>query len=196
MKTLLLSVLLFFVSQVSQAYLEFEVQPLSVQSKSKVQVLGVQVTQESQEQRGVIFTGDAAQQVAQSYHYSDFDSSQQMIVMTGQECDSLVGDSIYGIHRTTDLILITSSMFARSALSLAFDVINAGTRFLWLDVSTRHTRGKSLVKGVLYAPNQETYVVDDRGFSLVSTPVYIISRTFEFICDIPGYLGLWFLECY
>jgi hypothetical protein len=190
MKTLLMSILLFFVTQVSHAYVQFEVQPLSLKAQS--QVMGVHTGEQGQD--AIIYTGQAAQKVAKAAGCR-FNPAQEMIVATGSEVTSLVVGALGVAYNTGTLALITSAVFAKAGLRLALNTIRTAAGFTFLTVSTAASLGKTIVHYAIEGAAYSAYVASNIGLQLVKAPLYILGVTLKFACLIPDYFGIGFIDC-
>lgn len=190
MRTLFLSFALCLFAQLSHAITQLELQPLSIQSQS--QVLGVQAG--PQAQKAIIFTGQAAEQVAEASGFT-IDSTRQMIVMTGAETNSLVGSAIGTTYTAGKLVLISSANFASAATKLALNMVRAGVGVVWLGISSAATLGKTIVYFTLKGLQTSYYLIGGTGVFLVRATESAIVGTLRFVCNIPNYFGLGMLRC-
>lgn len=190
MKTLFVGLILFFMTQISHALVQFEVQPLSL--KARAQVVGVQVSVDAG--RAIVFTGEAAKQVAMAAGVA-IDTTKQMIVMTGTEAAELVGTAIGAAYVGGKLVLITTAAFGQAALELALGVITTGAKYTWLAVTTGFTVGKAVIYYTLQGLKVPFYVITETGLFLTRVSAGIVVGTVEFLCLIPNYFGLGLLMC-
>jgi len=160
MKTVFLTIFLFLIGTISHAFVQFEVQPLSVRTQQEV--MGVQT---SYGQKGVIMTGQRAQQVARVAGYQSFNPKQEMIVMSGSEVSNLVTSSTSAGVAMGSLIIITTAAFTKEALQIAFGALYTAGSFALIGITAGITVAKTLVSLVLGGLGDSYYVIDDSSTS-------------------------------
>lgn len=190
MKTLITILGLVFATQISQAFVNFEVQPLTLKSNSEV--IGVHTGQYGQD--AIILRGYAANKVAQQAGYT-IDTRREMIVVTGSEVSNLVYQAVGGLYNTGKLVLLTSAAFASAGLQLAFNTIYIGARFAFITITTAATIGKTIVYTTLRGLAYTVYMVTSTGLRVATAPFYVVARIFRFACNIPNYFGFGRLAC-
>lgn len=185
MKTFLVSLFLCLVAQVSQARMQFEVQPLSIQSRQ--QVIGVQTDQRSHNQRAIVFTGQAAQQVAQSAGQY-VDPSCEMVVATGPEVDDLVGSAVGAAYGLGKLVLVTSAAFAAAGIKLALTAIAVGVGLAWVGIAAGVTLAKTAIYIALIGLKAPFYILAGAGrFFKTRASRRGVYGTYRHACRVPNY---------
>lgn len=190
MKAFLLTMALFLTTQVSQALVQFEIQPLSL--KPSAEVMGVHTGVRGQD--AIILTGYAARKVAQDGHFG-YDQDREMIVVTGCEVSDLISATLGGVYNIGKLAVITSAAFASAGLKLAFGAIYMGAKFALITVGAAATIGKTVVLATLKGLAYSAYWLADNGLHFIKVPFAAVGTFFGFLCEIPDYFGYDMLAC-
>jgi hypothetical protein len=176
---------MFLFAQIAQAAVEFEVQPLTIRTQE--QVIGVDLGQNKA--KAIIFTGEAAQQIAQSAG-KRFYPNRQMIIMTGDEVDSFISPLAAVTYGTGKMAFLTGAGFAGLGLALGTGAILAGTGVAWVGTVIGFTIAKQVMYYTILGSLGTAYVGTAAGFELMKVPFYVLGGTLEFLCSIPGFFGL------
>jgi hypothetical protein len=190
MKTFLLTMILFLTTQIAQAWVQFEVQPLSLTPRAEV--MGVHTGDYGQD--AIVLTGYAAQKVAQEGQFR-VNTQREMIVVTGSEVTDLIGSTLGGAYNIGRLAIITSAAFASAGLQIAFSAIYAGARFTILAITVAATIGKTVVFAALEGLAYTVYWVTNAGLRIAMIPFSIVGTFFGYACEIPNYFGRRRLAC-
>lgn len=182
MKTLFLSMLFCFVTQVTQAFVEFEIRPRSLNAKTDV--VGVQTGHHYQ--RAIFFTGQTAKRLASIYRYP-YNPDTEMIVMTGSDVADLVGASIATAAVGGGLILITTTVFTEAALRLAFNTVYYSGQFAWIVADIGITAGKTVIYYTLKELRYSVYIIADTGYAIALAPFEILGVAYNYVSSIPDF---------
>ncbi len=205
MKSFLVASIVCLIAQVSQAKVRLEVQPLSLQSQQS-EVIGIKTSQRTGQKKAIVFTGHAAQQVAQAAG-KQLDPTQEMIVMTGSEADQLVQQGSEPVYRSRNynvgsLVFITATAFATAGMQLALGAIAAGVGVAWVGIAIGVTAAKVAVYAALVGLALPFIVVATAGVLFVKAMTRNTYRSNRYVygtnrhvCRIRDYFSFGRLNC-